>query len=170
MRLVDNWRTELHRLWTIRISLAVGVFNGVAGVLCAFTEIFNPWFLVALSVLVNTAVVPLARLAKQREPNGVPPEVKAGFDVCLTSTPHVKNAHYSERRTVASTRYENFVIGCDKSTRRANQYKGLSSPLCKNIPLNLSGKSVVYREPGCFPGDSHVRPIFRACRDFEAQR
>ena len=66
MRLIDNWRTELHRLWTIRISLAVGVFNGVAGVLCAFTEIFNPWFLVALSVLVNTAVVPLARLAKQR--------------------------------------------------------------------------------------------------------
>jgi hypothetical protein len=68
MRLIDNWRTELHRLWTIRISLACGVFNGVAAVLGAFTDIFNPWFLVGLSVFVNTAVIPLARLAKQREP------------------------------------------------------------------------------------------------------
>ena len=66
--LIDNWRTELHRLWTIRISLAVGVFNGVAAVLGAFTDIFNPWFLVVLSVFVNTDVIPLARLAKQREP------------------------------------------------------------------------------------------------------
>jgi hypothetical protein len=32
---------------------------------------------------------------------------------------------------------------CDKSTRRANQAKSLSSPFCKNIPLNVSGKSVV---------------------------
>lgn len=68
MRLIDNWRSELHRLWTIRISLAVGAFTGVAGVLGAFTEVFNPWFLLGLSVFVNVAVIPLARLAKQREP------------------------------------------------------------------------------------------------------
>jgi hypothetical protein len=68
MRLIDNAWRDFHRLWTIRISLAVGVFNGVAAVLGAFTDIFNPWFLVVLSVFVNTAVIPLARLAKQREP------------------------------------------------------------------------------------------------------
>lgn len=68
MRLIDNAWREFNRLWTIRISLAVGVFNGIAAVLGAFTEIFNPWFLVVLSVIVNTAVIPLARLAKQREP------------------------------------------------------------------------------------------------------
>ena len=66
--LIENWRAEFHRLWTIRLSLAVGVFNGVAAVLGAFTDIFNPWFLVVLSVFVNVAVIPLARLAKQREP------------------------------------------------------------------------------------------------------
>jgi hypothetical protein len=68
VRLIDNWRAELHRLWTIRISLACGAFNGVAAVLGAFTDVFNPWFLVGLSVFVNVAVIPLARLAKQREP------------------------------------------------------------------------------------------------------
>lgn len=68
MRLIDNAWREFNRLWTIRISLAVGVFNGIAAVLGAFTDIFNPWFLVVLSVIVNTAVIPLARLAKQREP------------------------------------------------------------------------------------------------------
>lgn len=68
MRLIDNWRTELHRLWTIRISLAVGVFTGTAAVLGAFTNVFNPWFLLGVSVFVNTAVIPLARLAKQKEP------------------------------------------------------------------------------------------------------
>jgi len=68
LKLIENARREFHRLWVIRISLAVGVFNGVAGVLGAFTDIFNPWFLVALSVFFNTAVIPLARLAKQKEP------------------------------------------------------------------------------------------------------
>ena len=68
MRLIDDWRTELHRLWTIRISLAVGVFNHMAGVPGAFTGIFDPWFMVSLGEFTNTAVIPLARLAKQRQP------------------------------------------------------------------------------------------------------
>jgi hypothetical protein len=68
MRLIDNAWRDFHRLWTIRISLAVGLFNGIAAVLGAFTEVFNPWFLVVLSIIVNTAVIPLARLAKQQEP------------------------------------------------------------------------------------------------------
>lgn len=49
--------------------------------------------------------------------------------------------------------------------------ESVSSPSSKNIPLNTSGKSGVYREPADFPGGSHYdRPIFRANRDLEAQR
>jgi hypothetical protein len=68
MRLIDNAWRDFHRLWTIRISLAVGLFNGIAAVLGAFADVFNPWFLVVLSIIVNVGVIPLARLAKQREP------------------------------------------------------------------------------------------------------
>lgn len=68
MRLIDNAGREFHRLWVIRASLACGVFTGVAAVLGAFTDVFNPWFLLAVSIFVNVAVIPLARLAKQREP------------------------------------------------------------------------------------------------------
>lgn len=65
MQLVENWRVELHRLWSIRLSLAFGVFTGTAAVLGAFVDVFNPWFLLAISVVVNVALIPLARLSKQ---------------------------------------------------------------------------------------------------------
>lgn len=68
MRLIDNAGREFHRLWSIRISLAIGVFTGVASVIGAFDDVFNPWFLLAVSVIANVVVIPLARLAKQREP------------------------------------------------------------------------------------------------------
>ncbi len=68
MRLIDDWRTELHRLWSIRISLFVGVLTGCAAVLDAFTGVFNPWVLLSVSIFVNTAVIPLARLVQQQEP------------------------------------------------------------------------------------------------------
>lgn len=64
-RLVDDWATELHRLWSIRFSLAFGVFTGVAAVSSAFVDVFDPWVLLVLSVFVNTALIPLARLTKQ---------------------------------------------------------------------------------------------------------
>jgi hypothetical protein len=67
LRLIDNAWTELHRLWSIRISLMCGAFTGIAAVIGAFTDVFNPWFLVGISVFVNTAVIPLSRLAKQKE-------------------------------------------------------------------------------------------------------
>lgn len=67
-RLIEGWRTELHRLWVIRVSLAVGFFTGVGGAVCLLGDFFNPWFLVALSVFCNVVVIPLARLAKQMEP------------------------------------------------------------------------------------------------------
>lgn len=65
LRLIDNWPAELHRLWSIRFSLAFGAFTGAAAVTSAFTDVFNPWALLGLSVFVNVALIPLARLAKQ---------------------------------------------------------------------------------------------------------
>lgn len=67
MRLIDDWKAEFHRLWVIRVSLAVGVFTGVAAVIGAFADTLNPWALVVISVFVNVAVIPLARLAKQED-------------------------------------------------------------------------------------------------------
>lgn len=73
-RLVDNAWRELHRLWTIRISLFFGVFTGVAAVIGAFADTLNPWLLVGVSVFVNVGLIPLARLMKQAEPTqGVAP-------------------------------------------------------------------------------------------------
>jgi hypothetical protein len=67
MRLIDGWRIELHRLWSIRVSLFVGVLTGVAAVLQAFTDVFNPWLLLGISVFCNVAVIPLARLIDQKD-------------------------------------------------------------------------------------------------------
>ncbi len=67
MRLIDDWKAEFHRLWSIRISLFVGVLTGVAGVIHMFSNVFNPWFLLGVSVFVNTAVIPLARIMKQED-------------------------------------------------------------------------------------------------------
>ncbi len=67
MWLIDDWKAEFHRLWSIRISLFVGVLTGVAGVIHMFANVFNPWFLLGVSVFVNTAVIPLARIMKQED-------------------------------------------------------------------------------------------------------
>lgn len=78
LRLIDNARQEFHRFWAVRISLAYGVFTGVACVLAAFTETLNPWLLVAISIVVNTALIPLARMVKQADAKPAPaPEVAA---------------------------------------------------------------------------------------------
>ncbi len=64
MRLIDNWKTELHRLWSIRIALFFGVLNGVAMGLAAFVDVFNPWLFMGLNVLAYGAIG-VVRLIKQ---------------------------------------------------------------------------------------------------------
>lgn len=68
MRLIDNAGREFHRLWTIRVSLWFGIFTGVAVGLNAFIDILNPYLFLALSVIVNVVLIPLARLSKQDDP------------------------------------------------------------------------------------------------------
>ncbi|WLA80269.1 hypothetical protein [Bradyrhizobium elkanii] len=70
MRLIENAGREFHRLWTIRVSLWFGIFTGVAAGLNAFVDILNPYLFLALSVIVNVLLIPLARLSKQADPDG----------------------------------------------------------------------------------------------------
>ncbi len=65
MRWVENAGKEIHRLWSIRVSIWFGVFTGVAAGLNAFVDVLNPHLFLALCVVVNVALIPLARLAKQ---------------------------------------------------------------------------------------------------------
>lgn len=67
LKLVDNTKRDLHRLWSVRVSLAYAVFVGIAMVLSAFIDVFNPWLLLGISVFVSLAVVVL-RLVKQKDP------------------------------------------------------------------------------------------------------
>jgi hypothetical protein len=64
---IPNAGKEFHRLWSIRLSLAYGVFVGMAAVISAFVDVFNPWFLLGISVFVSVATV-LLRLTKQAPP------------------------------------------------------------------------------------------------------
>lgn len=67
LKLVDNAKRDLHRLWTIRVALAYATFTGIAMVLSAFVDVFNPWLLLGISVFTSIAIVVL-RLIKQKDP------------------------------------------------------------------------------------------------------
>ena len=68
MRFIDHAWQEFHRLWSIRLSLFVGVLTGVASVLAAFVDVVNPWVLLSVSVVTNVLLIPLSRLIKQSDP------------------------------------------------------------------------------------------------------
>lgn len=67
LKFIETARADLHRLWTVRIALAYAVFTGMAMVLSAFVDVFNPWLLLGISVFVSVAIVVL-RLLKQKDP------------------------------------------------------------------------------------------------------
>lgn len=67
MKLIDDWFAHLNRMWSIRISLFFGVLTGVAMGLSAFVDVFNPWFFMGASVVVNVVLIPIARLVKQKD-------------------------------------------------------------------------------------------------------
>lgn len=75
MKLIDNAGAEFHRLWSIRLSLAFGVFTGVLMGLPAFVDTLNPLLFMGLAVVFNVVIIPLSRLAKQADPKpaAVPP-------------------------------------------------------------------------------------------------
>jgi uncharacterized membrane protein (UPF0136 family) len=72
MKLIDNAWAEFHRLWSIRASVAYGVFATVAGAVGWFSDTVNPWLLVVIAIILNLVVLPVLRVLKQREKD-VPP-------------------------------------------------------------------------------------------------
>ena len=64
MRLIDDWKVELHRLWTVRASLFMFVLTGAVLGLSAFADVFNPWFFLFLNLL-GYGVIGFLRLVKQ---------------------------------------------------------------------------------------------------------
>ena len=64
MRLIDDARHEFHRLWTIRVGLFFGAFNGAMIGFAAFDNVLNLVVLLAINV-VGWAILIGARLLKQ---------------------------------------------------------------------------------------------------------
>ncbi len=68
MRLIENWHTELLRLWSMRVLLFWTVFwaafGGIYLILPAFIGVIPLPILVALAVLMPVTIA-LARLLKQ---------------------------------------------------------------------------------------------------------
>jgi hypothetical protein len=63
-RFIDNVGTEIHRLWTVRASLFMFVLVGAVLSLSAFTDVFNPWFFLFLS-MTGYGLIGFLRLVKQ---------------------------------------------------------------------------------------------------------
>lgn len=64
MKLIDNWKDELHRLWTVRVSLFMFVLTGAVLGLAAFVDVFNPWFFLCLCCA-GYGLIGYLRLVKQ---------------------------------------------------------------------------------------------------------
>lgn len=64
MKLIDNWKEELHRLWSVRASLFMFLLVGAVLGLSAFTDVFNPWFFLFLS-MTGYGLIGFLRLVKQ---------------------------------------------------------------------------------------------------------
>lgn len=67
LKLIANAKRDLHRFWVNRVALTYAAFTGVAMVLAAFIEVFNPWVLLGISEVVCIAIVVL-RMVKQKDP------------------------------------------------------------------------------------------------------
>lgn len=70
MKLIDDWKTELHRLWTVRASLFMFLLTGAVLGLSAFVNIFNPWFFLVLSCA-GYGLIGFLRLVKQVPPANI---------------------------------------------------------------------------------------------------
>lgn len=64
MKLIDTWKDDIHRLWTVRASLFMFVLTGGVLGLAAFVDVFNPWFFLILSCA-GYGLIGFLRLVKQ---------------------------------------------------------------------------------------------------------
>lgn len=64
MKLIDDWKTEFHRLWTVRASVFLFVLTQVLAVLPTVADRLNPRFLLVVFGVSIGGIVFL-RLVKQ---------------------------------------------------------------------------------------------------------
>jgi hypothetical protein len=68
-KLIDDWRTEWRRLWSVRVAIFWGAFSGLVSILPVFGVLVpNRWQALAFFAVFNSlmcVVLVLARLAKQ---------------------------------------------------------------------------------------------------------
>lgn len=71
MQLIDNWKVEFHRLWSIRVGVFFFVLNGSLVGLAAFSDVLNPIVFCGLNML-GYGLIGMMRLLKQapRVPTG----------------------------------------------------------------------------------------------------
>lgn len=62
--LIDDWKREMRRLWSIRVGLFFGALNGAVLGLAAFQDVINPWWFLFLNMAGWGALI-AARLLKQ---------------------------------------------------------------------------------------------------------
>lgn len=62
MKLLDDWRTELNRLWTVKFAVMGLVISAVDQVLTAFQMFLPPWV-----YAIGMGLVIAARLMKQKD-------------------------------------------------------------------------------------------------------
>ncbi|MBO4228005.1 hypothetical protein [Bradyrhizobium neotropicale] len=72
MKLIDDWKTELHRLWSVRIALFMFVLNGALLGLAGFVDVLNPYLFLALNVF-GYGLLGVVRLVKQKPKAEVQP-------------------------------------------------------------------------------------------------
>ena len=63
-RLIDDWRAEIRRLWSIRVALAWAAVSGIYSAWDAFQAFLPAWLFGALSVIMSVSIVG-ARLTRQ---------------------------------------------------------------------------------------------------------
>lgn len=64
MKLIDNWKSEFHRLWSVRVGLVFFALNGALIGLAAFNEVLNPILFLALN-MAGYVLIGAMRLLKQ---------------------------------------------------------------------------------------------------------
>lgn len=64
LELIDDWRSEAKRLWSIRIALFWGAMSGLVLVWSAFSDVLPTWLYAAGGVVISAAMAG-ARLLKQ---------------------------------------------------------------------------------------------------------
>lgn len=64
MRLIENWRDEVKRLWSLRLALVLFAINGLYIALPAWFGILPPW-VISLLAMGFALAIGVARLIKQ---------------------------------------------------------------------------------------------------------